>query len=689
MKKLLALFLVLLVCVFMMISCGDDETSSSESSSSSSESSSSTSEESSSKDTQSSTSEKPNDQAKYPEVPKIDYNVDVNQTINGSIFTDFSAFGNEGEGVDYSSATNLDVSVGITNIRQPGTYRLSGTTTKGHVKIDIDRIDDTAPLEKVILILDNVNITSSLDASSIPPIYSKGCELVIIIPKGTTNTITDTKTNTQKGAIYVKTGNLTIEGEGTLKINAVYKNAIFNSKILTVNGGVFDITSEYNGIYGEDSVIINTGDFKIVSGKAAIKSGDFEEENLPEQNVVGSITLNGGKFDIDSQGDGIDCYGSVYVNGGGYNIETESDGIDATEKIVFGDDEKNTVMIIESKGDGLKAGEKATDSTATADASTEIVPNVVIKGKTNIKILTNNDGINADDVEIDMNGVLYIKTDASFIEDMSHGDYILDNKEYHKVDRTLYSGKMFFSIDGSNKGIKASNSIVIKNGQIAIDADEDAIVTTDGKAGNSATVNTIEISGGVLNLDARESAIKADVSITVSGTAKVNVIKSDKGLNAMNVTIGNGTVNLVAISDSIDATKTIINNGTVYLFDKVDYPTDGGVFEVNGGTVVCISTTKNPKAPTSSASKVITKAIENSTEYGFGKYINIKGESLDIVLKLPKKYVEKISVVVISPNLVAGTYTISAGDYVDGSVANLVCSGGTFTALTTESVTIQ
>lgn len=672
-----------------MISCGDDETSSSESSSSQ-ESSSSTNEETSSKDSQSSTSEKPTDDNKYPEVPKIEYNVSVGQTVNTNVFNDLTSFKNEGEAVDYSTATDVDVSVGITNIVQPGTYRLHGTTTKGHVKIDIDRIDDTAPLEKVILILDNVNITSYSDASSIPPIYSKGCELTIIIPKGTTNTITDTKTNTQKGAIYVKTGNLTIEGEGTLKINAVYKNAIFNSKTLTVNGGVFDIVSEYHGIYGEDGVVINTGDFKIVSGKSAINSGEFEETNLPEQNVVGSVTINGGKFDIDAQGDAIKAYGSIYINGGGYNIETEKDGLDATEKIVFGDDEKNTVMIIDAKGDGMTAGPKTADGdVATTETSTEIVPNIVIKGKTNIKILTAGDGIDAIDVEIDMNGVLYIKTDAKFVEDMSHGDYILDNKEYHKVDRTLYTGKMFFAIEGSSKGIKATNSIKIKNGQIAIDADEDAIVTTDGKSGTSATVNTIEISGGVLNLDARESAIKADVSITISGTAKVNAVKSDKGLNAMNVTINNGTVSLVAISDSIDATKTVVNNGTVYLFDKVDYPTDGGSFEVNGGTVICISTTKNPKAPTSSVSKVVTKAIENSSEYGFGKYINIKGGSIDVVLKLPKKYVEKISVVVVSPNVTAGTYTISAGDYVDGSVANLVCSGGTFTASTTESATIQ
>ncbi len=683
MKKLLALILALLMMVAVFASC-DDETPSS---SSSPEDPSSSSEPPSSDTTSdpSSSSSSSKDDKEYPDVPKIDYSVNINQTVNSSVFSSLDSFGNEGEAEAYSNAISKDVSVGITNISAPGIYHLTGTTTKGYIKIDIDRPNPEAPLEDVVIVLDNVSITSYPDASSIPPIYSKGCNLTIILPKGSTSTITDTKTNLEKGAIYVKTGNLTIDGEGTLKVNATYKNAIFNTKTLTINGGVFDIVAEYHGIYGESGLVINSGDFTTDTAKSALKSGEYEVNNLAEQNVLGSIEINGGKFNLEANGNAIDCYGNVTINGGGFNIETDKDGINATGDIVFGDNEKNTVMIIDAKETGIKANSKLDTTDGEGIKGTA---KVQIGGKTSIKITTITDGIDAYDIEIDTLGVIYIKTDAKFVEDKSGGDYILDNKEYHRVDRALYEGKAFFSIDGSAKGIRADNKIVIKGGQIGIDSDEDAIVSTDGKKGDSATVNTVEISGGSINLDSRESAIKADNSITISGTAKINIIKSDKGVNAKNVTINAGTVIVVAISDAIDATTTTINDGAVYLFDKVDVAT-GGTFTVAGGTVVCMSTTNNPKEPTSSTPKLISASIEDSSEYVFGSYINIKGTGLDVVLKIPKSYAEKLSVVVASSNVVAGDYTISVGSYANGSISNLVCTDGTFTASSSQTVTVQ
>ncbi len=682
MKKLLALILALLMMVAVFASCDDPE----EPSSSSTEDPSSSSEPPSSDSSDSSSSSSSSrDDKEYPDVPKIDYNVNINQTVNSSVFSSLDSFGNEGEAEAYSNATSLDVSVGITNISAPGVYRLSGTTTKGYVKIDIDRPNPEAPLEEVVIVLDNVSITSYPDASSIPPIYSKGCNLTIILPKGSTNTITDTKTNLEKGAIYVKTGNLTIDGEGTLNVNATYKNAIFNTKTLTINGGVFNIVAEYHGIYGESGLVINSGDFTTDTAKSALKSGEYEVDNLAEQNVLGSIEVNGGKFNLEANGNAIDCYGNVTINGGGFNIETDKDGINATGDIIFGDNEKNTVMIIDAKETGIKANSKLDTTDGNGLKGTA---KVQIGGKTSIKITTITDGIDAYDIEIDTLGVIYIKTDAKFVEDMSGGDYILDDKEYHRVDRNLYDGKAFFSIDGSAKGIRADNKIVIKGGQIGIDSDEDAIVSTDGKKGDSSTANAIEIMGGSINLDSRESAIKADNSITISGTAKINVIKSDKGVNAKNVTVNAGTVIVVAISDAIDATTTTINDGTVYLFDKVDVATSG-TFTIAGGTVVCMSTTNNPKEPTSSTPKLISASIENSSGYVFGSYINIKGTGLDIVLKIPKSYAEKLSVVVASANTVAGDYTISVGSYANGSISNLVCTDGTFTASSSQTVTVQ
>jgi hypothetical protein len=342
-------------------------------------------------------------------------------------------------------------------------------------------------------------------------------------------------------------------------------------------------------------------------------------------------------------------------------------------------------MIIDAKETGIKGNTKLDTADGQGVKGTS---KITIGGKTNIKITTIADGIDGYDVEIDTLGVIYIKTNAKFVEDMSHGEYILDNKEYHKVDRLLYSGKAFFAIQGSAKGVRADNSIVIKAGQIGIDSDEDCIVSTDGKNGDSATANTIQILGGSINLDSRESAIKADNTITVTGSAKINVIKSDKGINAREVTVSGGTIIAVAISDAIDAKTVAVSAGVLYLFDKVDLKTDG-TFTVTGGTVVSISTTNNPKTPTSSTHKILNASIENSSEYVFGNYINIKGESLDIVLKLPKSYAEKLSVVVASSDILTGSYTVSVGSYENGSISNLVCADGQFTVTSSQTVTVE
>lgn len=672
MKKILAL-IIALMCVFCaFMSCSDDtETTSSSESESASES-----QQQSSSVAQSSSSSSQfveDTSKKYPEVPQIDINVNVDTVVGTDVFEDLSSFKNEGKLESYGGTIQtIDISKGENNIVAPGTYKLTGITTKGYVKIVIPRPDDTAPLEKVTLILDNVQITSSTDVSSIPPIYSKGCNLEIVIPKDTVNTITDTTTNQEKGAIYVKTGDLTISGEGTLKVNAVHKNAIFNTKKITVNGGIFDLTAKYHGIYGEGGVkstvedkpenhvgvVINTGDFKIKAEKSAIKSGDYEETNLPDQNVLGSITINGGKFDLETKGNAISCYGSVSINGGGYKIVSANDGINATADVIF-DGENPTVMVIDAKDNGIKSD---TD--------------VNILGNTSIKILSIHDGIDANNIEIDTTGTLYIKTNASFIQDMANGEFILHNKSYHKVDKVAFEGKVFYAVDGSSKGIDAAQSLTIKNGKIGIDSNESAL------NGNSVTIDN-----GIIYLSSQESAVKATAEIKYNN-GFVNVMRSYKGLNASDVTVKAGTLVLVAIADAIDAENTTVDGGTLYLYDKVDYPNDGS-FVVTAGTVVCLSTTNNPKTPTASSNKYIAKSIESSAGYVSNSYVQIKGEGIDVTLKLPKKYSEKLSVVVVSPGVVTGTYTISVGQCTGGSISNLVYTGGTFTASSTESVVVE
>ncbi len=679
-KKLLALILALLMVATFIVACSDEDSSSSSSSSSGTDSSSSSSSSSSSTPTD---DNPPTTDA----IPTIDYNVNVNQSFNSNTFN-IDSFGNTDLASSYPTDQTLDVTGGL-KITTPGTYRIIGVSTKDGIEVDISRADKSAPLQEVVLILDGVQITNSADAS-LPPIYSKGCDLKIVLLKDKRNIIFDNRvindqTSSEKGTVYVKTGNLTIEGEGELKIETKYKNAIYCTKSILINGGIFNLTSNYHGIYaagekkstdntaGLGGLTIKSGDFTINSTRSALKTGDYDETSTPVTDIKAALVIEGGKFQLKSGRNAIDAYGELIVKGGGFNIDSSADGLNASDKVSFVGD-GSTVMIISSKDSGIKS-----------DAI------VSIAGKANVKITSKTDGIKANDIEIDTTGVVYIVTEAEFEENQDEGEYIRDaDKVYHKVSRNDYPKSVFYSVKGSSKGIDAANKVEIKNGIVAICSVEEAIVTSDGKnvTDPAKTVNTITISGGSLTLDTKESAIKADNTIAISGTStSIAVYRSDKGLNANEITIANAKLAIISISDAIDAKHTTVSSGTVYLFDKVDIPT-GGTFTVNGGVVACISTTKSPVAPTTTAYKTVSANIQATTDYVYGNCVNIKGAGVDLTLAIPKSYVEKVSVTLISADVTAGEYTISVGTY-NGSPSFFEYKNGTFTAKSTQAVAVQ
>ena len=584
MKKILALILALLMVASFVASCDNGQPASSSSATSSSSSTSSSTLPSSS----SSSSEDNSPTTPTVSIPKIDYAVNVNQSFNPSSF-DLSSFGNTDLASSYPNAKSDDVTDGV-HITVPGVYRIYGSSTKDGIKVEIARPDETAALQDVVLILDGAQIQNGADAT-IAPIYSKGCNLKIILLKDKRNIIFDNRvvneqTSSEKGAIYVKTGNLTIEGEGELKIDTKYKNAIYCTKSITINGGIFNLTSNYNGIYAgadkrmmdtDSSIVggltINSGDFTINSSRSALKAGEYDDQSTPITDIKGKIIVNGGLFKLKSSKNAIDVYGEIVINGGGFDISSSEDGLNATDKITFAGDDK-TVMILNTDKTGIKC-----------DAL------VQIGGNTNIKITTDNDGIEAYDVTVNTQGVLYIVTNPGFIQDEDEGNYIRgEDKKYYRVERAHFPNATFYTPKNSAKGIDAENTITISGGTVAIQSIEDCIVTTDGtKTQNPQnTLNTIVINGGILALDTYESAIKADNSISVSGAStEIFIYRSDKGFNAENVTLAEADVVSIAISDSIDARNATVSSGKVYLFDKVDLENNenNGTVVINGGTI--------------------------------------------------------------------------------------------------------
>ena len=187
------------------------------------------------------------------------------------------------------------------NITEGGEYNISGSFNYSLI------VNST---EKVILNLNNVTINSEITAA-IANINTG--DLVINLPKGTTNTLKDKGSSEYDGCIY-SSGKLTIEGDGKLY---VYGNQEEGEGIattdndITINGGEIYIESADDGLNAGGD---NGGTITISDGNIYIKaSGDGIDSNK-------NLIINGGKvYTMGSSigGDaGIDTDGSLEINGG-------------------------------------------------------------------------------------------------------------------------------------------------------------------------------------------------------------------------------------------------------------------------------------------------------------------------------------------------------------------------------------
>ena len=288
----------------------------------------------------------------------VEHGLKVEDLLFGlEVFESQNNFGSEGNIKNYGSeVTSIDVSVKANNriceIFEGGIYRLYGTSINGQILINLKE----SLTKDVVLILDNLNMTSN---STKAIIFAEKCNSVkIVIPEGTTSTLVDTTANTEKGVIHVKSCDLTMDGTGTLNLTsyAPKGRGIFNTKNLTINGGVYNIeTASSHGIQGEQSLTINGGTFNVTSAKSALKTGDFDED-APEEAVEGKITINSGSFNLVSTTNGISAYGAVEINNGYILINAQGDGIDATKDVEI----KGSLTQIEAKNDGIKTDASVT-----------------------------------------------------------------------------------------------------------------------------------------------------------------------------------------------------------------------------------------------------------------------------------------------------------------------------------------
>lgn len=270
-----------------------------------------------------------------------------------------SSYG-EGTESDAHSAAEAAAHTVVT-ITEPGTYRVSGKLSKGQLAIDLGEDADSDPTAVVTLILDGVDITSTVAPGVIfynvyePYSSTEDTKGIVDLSKaGAQVVLADDSVNTVNGAYVAR-----IYKEGTTKKLHKYDGAFYSKMSMNISGeakgtGELHITATNEGLDSELHLALN-------GGKVYIESQD-DGINTNEDGI--SVTsINGGYLHVNAglgaEGDGIDSNGYLTINGGTIvtyaNDRSPDGGIDADSDIIING---GTVIALGTRNDASSSTSK-------------------------------------------------------------------------------------------------------------------------------------------------------------------------------------------------------------------------------------------------------------------------------------------------------------------------------------------
>lgn len=399
----------------------------------------------------------------------------MNGTI-GSVIEANLSFKNKDFYIDYSTedtvkidlsapkeADGVKASGSTVTITEAGTYVLSGTLTDGQVIIDAGDEDD------VRLVLENASITCTTTA----PVYAKNADKVTIsLPENTESTVTDTVTGTDgndalTAAIFAKC-DLSVNGTGTLNVNANANDGITSEDKLKITGGVLNITSADDGLVGKDAVLIKDGTVHITASGNGIKSTKSETDK-------GYVYIGGGTVNITAEQDGIQAETSVLISAGEVNVTAggSANGEQKTGNAMFGGAQSTTTdETLSTKGIKAEAALDITGGTVTVDSADDSLhsnDSMTVSGG-GITVKSGDDGLHADNTLTIEDGTIVVEESCEGLE---------------AIDLTINGGTI--DVTASDDGLNAAGSAVDGDGVFAING---GVVLGTGSSGMLKTPTT-------------------------------------------------------------------------------------------------------------------------------------------------------------------------------------------------------
>ena len=428
------------------------------------------------------------------------------------------------------------------------TYTLSGTSSDGEFYMSGSY---KATIELNGLTLTNVTAVYSGAAVHI----QNGKRIKVKVATGTTNTLVDAASGSQKGCLYIK-GHAEFAQKGTLNITGNVKHGIKTGEYMTLKNATINVNSAAgDGINCAEYFLMQSGSITI-SGT----QDDGIQCDLDGDTSTGETTDH---EDEDS--------GNIYIEGGTLNITVTAaaaKGIkaDGDMKISDGD------ITIKTTGGGAWDSD---DEKTKASSCLSADGNMTISGGTLNLTSTGagGKGLNVDGDYTATGGTLTIKTSGNAVVASSSGS-ISTVSSSQQLDRYGSDYK------SSPKGIKVDGAILVSD-QAVIS------VTTSGAGGEGIESKTsINITGGQVTVNASDDAINASYNDVTKGTS-----------SAGDLTISGGYVYARSTgNDGIDANgNCYIKGGLVYAIGTTtpEVAIDANSEEqkklyVTGGTIIAI-----------------------------------------------------------------------------------------------------
>lgn len=498
MKKtaILSLFLVILLCLSACTATGNSEAS----------------ESSSSETSQTETAETVSTASSSEMFTDRDMEIGYDEETSARITLSGNSASCDSDAVQISDST--------VTITDEGTYILSGTLNDGMIIVSADDTD------KVQLVLDNVEVTSSTSAA----IYVLEADKVFITTaSGSENTLANggeyvaIDDNNIDAVIFSKS-DLTLNGAGTLIINAAAGHGIVSKDDLVLTSGTYNITAASHGLSGKDSVRIAKGTYTITSGKDGIQAENTDDTSL------GFLYISGGTFTITADGDGMSASAYLQIEDGSFTITT-------------GEGSASVTMTTSTTDFGQRGGFQDQTTTTTTEEDS-----------------TSQKGIKAD-------GAITI-AGGSFVTDT------VDDSIHSNSDILITSGE--FELKTGDDAIHSDTAVTIQSGDFTIaycyEGIEGLSVTIDDGTFDITSVDDgINAAGGTDSSGfgggrpgQEQFASSSDSFITINGGDFIIVSTGDCIDSNGALTINGGTLNLTCNGSgntALDCDGSYTNNG--------------------------------------------------------------------------------------------------------------------------------